>query len=146
MMNMFKKVSLVAVALGTLTFGATGASAATRIIGGDVVDPQYTGGEMSLVTQGTVKHVAGGNIKVVIPAHKVFFASKKPTLTIEVLESDNGNGDDFIGYGTYNPLDGGKTFTFNVDNFVDGDNNMAEVYIKYRANYDSEPFNALITD
>ena len=135
---MLKKIKGLVVAaglVGVMSLGATSAGAETTAgwvgIGSDYIDPN--GGANSGV-RGANHSSQGGNIRVDVP--NVNFNG---TLTMDFFEDDEaGNYDEYIGQRkVYDG--GGIVHEINVEGYVDGTNDRAEVYVVYTWNFGSSP-------
>lgn len=143
--------------MGAIGFGTqAGAEEVTldqpgwQTIGTDSVAPttSYT------MTTG-YKLSGGGNIGFQVPKHTAgtFVTTedfKEPALEV-TLWSDNGAGtevDEEIGSFVYYPkrMTGTLTKSTNIQEYVDGTNNQAEIYAVYTANYNAPGFTATVLD
>jgi hypothetical protein len=136
--RMLKKIKGLIVAagfVGVMSLGLNSAEAETTAgwvgIGSDYIDPN---GSSNSGVRDNIHSSQGGNIRVDVPS-----VGFNGTLQMDFFEDDeSGNADEFIG--TRKVYDGGGIqHLVNVEGYVDGTNDRAEIYVVYTWNFGSSP-------
>lgn len=153
---MFKKIGLafaaIVVAMSMVVSSASAATGWQTIYQFPVTN--FDSASVNYRTSGIFYEQDGGNLAVHITDH--IKQSSYPTndsafMEIWLYEDDGDyNAPDLVGYWKYFPAYYGAStmtpYVENVQNYRDGTNNEAELYIKLKSNYDSSDFYVKVLD